>query len=69
MGSICINARSIIINKMWDEEKDLRPLHSRVPRRNQLLSVRNIMKIVLSAGNLLQKLQSRNHVSIYSIKV
>ena len=69
MGSICINARSIIINKMWDEEKDLRPLHSRVPRRNQLLSVRNIMKIVLSAGNLLQKLQSRNHGSIYSIKV
>lgn len=65
MESISINAIIITINRMWNEERDLRPFYSKVPKRKQILSVRNMKKKnVPSTGNLLQKFQSINHCSI-----
>lgn len=42
MESISINAIIITINRMWNEERDLRPFYSKVPKRKQILSVRNM---------------------------
>lgn len=44
MESISINAIIITINRMWNEERDLRPFYSKVPKRKQILSVRNTKK-------------------------
>lgn len=44
MESISINAIIITINRMWNEERDLRPFYSKVPKRKQILSVRNMKK-------------------------